>query len=184
MHCLVPRPFIKRFSYKRWWYKARAVVFAWLVSWCSFIPQNIKTIACSKSARTDWWFYYGSLYWRGRDTLGSRDAIVPALGSFNGDLDKRLSKYICWYTHQTQCHHTAKLLCCKCLSVRVRVDTCIHCHLSSKVIMIQYRCIHKWWCKCISSIKQDHLSSSRRVRDGLAWQTTWVYALLTDCHYC
>ena len=39
-----------------------ALVFAWVVGRCSFIPQNIKTTARFNSAQTDWRFYYCRLY--------------------------------------------------------------------------------------------------------------------------
>ena len=40
-------------------------MFAWLVSRCTSIPQNIKIIAHFYSAQTDWWFYSCKLYLKG-----------------------------------------------------------------------------------------------------------------------
>ena len=37
----------------------RALVFAWLVCRCTFVPKNIKTVTCFNRALTDCWFFYG-----------------------------------------------------------------------------------------------------------------------------
>ena len=57
----------------------RGLGVAWLVGRCTFVSQDIKTIARFNSTITGCRFYYGNLYWKRRARLGSSDPVIPPL---------------------------------------------------------------------------------------------------------